>query len=529
MFYTVADPACVQERQQELRALEEARVARREERAKALHDYLLSTTSTASGGAGEEAHVSASAERQSLAASVSAAYLRAHAFADNTGIVDALEQAQAVAALVRDSAASAASQTVSGLRSLSLRMRGDKPGGEALETEEEVDTTPGATREQVLAAECKEAGNTAFRAGRYEAALRAYTRACELHPGVAVYHANQAAALVAVQRRDEAIASYVTALGCDPKHGRSRQRLVALVVSAETLSKALEAAQNSNQALLASLHAVESARGGAKTCFADKRFGQAEAIYSRALAPPTDDGTVSADAHAAGLIGSVLLLCNRAACRSAQSNHEGALADAELALKLAPDHPKAAALRDGAVKALRSRVQDEATAQRDATVDALRAQGVDVPHPFGFPLYCPGMANVDSPRASASSPKSPGSSAALPWGRMACTACRADGRDPLACRAGLRHTLPDADIDAFRLGGRVRLRRAVAHRAQGVSLGPVAGEAAGDEYEAGTIAAFDWRTGLHTVERDSGGALHVRLINVKDVHYEPPQAHRLKD
>jgi tetratricopeptide (TPR) repeat protein len=509
MFYSVADPACVQERQQELREEELARVARREERAKAVHDYLVSTT--------------AGQERQSLAASVSAAYLRAHAFADDTGLVDVVEQAQAVAALVRDAASSAASQTASGLRSLSLRLRGDKPGGECLETEEEVDVTPGATREQVMAAECKEAGNTAFRAGRYEAALRAYTRACELHPEVAVYHANQAAALVALQRCDEAIAAYITALGRDPKHGRSRQRLVALVVSAETLNRALEAARsNSESALLSSLQAVESARGGAKTCFADKRFGQAEAIYSRALAPTTDDGTVSADAHAAGLIGSVLLLCNRAACRSAQGNHEGALADAELALRLAPDHPKAAAHRDGAVKALRSRVQDEATAQRDATVDALRAQGVDVPHPFGFPMYCPGMA--------AASPRSPSSTAALPWGRMACTACRADGRDPLACRAGLKHTLPDADIDAFRLGGRVRLRRAVAHRAQGVSLGPAAGEAAGDEYEAGTIASFDWRTGLHTVERDNnGGTLHVRLINVKDLHYEPPQAQRLKD
>ena len=524
MFYSVADPECVQERQAELQAQEEARVARREERAKRLHDYLVGTS--AASPAGDDVHVSVSAERQSLAASVSAAYLRAHAVADHTGLVDVVEQAQAVAALVRDTAASAASQTASGLRSLALRVRGDAPGGEALETEEELDSTPGASKEQVLAAECKEAGNTAFRAGRYEAALRAYTRACELHPGVAVYYANQAASLVALQRGDEAIAGYVTALGCDPMHSRSRKRLVSLVVSAETLGKALEAAQSSGSAaLVASLRAVESARAGAKGCFADKRFGQAEAIYTRALAPPTEDGTVTADAHAAGLIGSVLLLCNRAACRSAQGNHEGALCDAELALRLSPDHPKAQAHRDGAVKALRSRVQDEATAQRDGTVDALRAQGVDVPHPWAFPLHCPGMANVDSPKAAGS----PRGGAALPWGRMACTACRADGRDPLACRAGLKHTLPDADIDAFRLGGRVRLRRAVAHKARGASLGPAAGEAAGDEYEAGVIASFDWRTGLHAVERDGGGSLHVRLLNVKDVLYEPPQARRLKE
>ena len=106
----------------------------------------------------------------------------------------------------------------------------------------------------------------------------------------------------------------------------------------------------------------------------------------------------------------------------------------------------------------------------------------------------------------------------------------------MACRAGLKHTAPDADIDTYRVGGRVRLRRAVAVQTRGVALGPTAvGDAggsgeAGVVYEVGIITAFDWRTGMHTVTRDAGGGtLHVRLINVRkeDVQYDPPQVPQL--
>ncbi len=45
-------------------------------------------------------------------------------------------------------------------------------------------------------------------------------------------------------------------------------------------------------------------------------------------------------------------------------------------------------------------------------------------------------------------------------------------------------------------------------------------------FEVGTITAYDWRSGVHSVLRDGKGCgtLHVRLRAVADLSYEPPAA-----
>jgi len=576
MFYSVGAPECVQEREAELEAVEQERRAAREHRAARLEAFLAGTTGEADGEEGDDAVVSAgehhgdgagedgdgaengidapaaprtqrgcvpaSPHRQAAAAAAASAFLRAHEAADSVGFSDAVLQAFHATVMLRNASADAlqagrdaASRVKTALgRAIATR-------GSATSPDDQLDGVgseppPSSTcPEHITAAECKDAGNTAYRAGRFEAALRAYTRACDLHPGVAAYHANRGAALAALHRPKDAVAAYVTALACDGSHGRASRRLVELTVDNDALSEAQAAAEtvsgDAGRKLAAVLRAVNGARKDAKAAFQEKRYAQAEAIYTKAMQPPTD-GDVRFEQHVCGLPGAVVLLCNRASCRAAQGNHSGALEDSELALALAPHHAKAVAHRDAAVRAMNAGVQDAASKARDGVVAELRSRGIAVLEPwqypqFGGPSAAAIAAALDDPAASAGS--------ALPVGRMQCAVCLADGRDPVACRAGLRHTAPDADIDTYRVGGRVRLRRAVAVQTQGVALGPTARGGTGNGepgvvYEVGIITAFDWRTGMHTVTRDAGGGtLHVRLINVRkeDVQYDPPQVPQL--
>jgi hypothetical protein len=221
-------------------------------------------------------------------------------------------------------------------------------------------------------------------------------------------------------------------------------------------------------------------------------------------------------------VGAPLLLCNRAAARlrlcvlngSNGSNPAGgALDDCLAALALAPGHAKAEARREQAVLALRDGARDAATGQRDALVAALAERGVAVPDWA--------LCNAQAALRAAPPP--------LPWGRSACDACESRGRDALTCRASLRHTAADFEVDRWRVGGRVRFLRSAAASAPGASLGvgltggAKAGVTEGTAYEAGQIASYDWRTGVHGVTREAGGGmLRVRLRAVTGLSYEPP-------
>ena len=506
LHYSLGAPTCVQEREADLAAAEAERAALRAERAARLESLLGGAT----GGAAAEPPASGEEEaplagclrapRARLAAATAAAYLRAQEVADRSGANDVAQQAGRAALLVADALRSAAQSASAALH----RAAPSAPSGcEELDDDDTSAALVPLSSAQTLALECKQAANEAYRAGRYEAALRGYTRACELHPEVSSYHANRSAALAALQRTDDACCACVSALACDAAHPRAGARLAALAVT----SAALEACERAGAEaephaprmarLTARLRRVNACRRDGKRQFDGGAFAQAAAEYSRALAPDDTDDPLFFP------VGAALLHSNRAAARAALGNHQGALEDATAALRIAPGFAKAAQRREAAVHALRSAAQHAATSSRDALVVELRAAGVQVPDSF--------------PEAR------------LPWGRAPCSSCADFGRDALACRASFGHRAPDADADAWRVGGRVRFRRAAAASAPGASLGTglLKGSESGgtDTFEVGVITAFDWPSGVHTVQRDArAGTLHVRLRAVEGLTYEPPLA-----
>jgi len=429
------------------------------------------------------------------------------------GLSYAIEQAQAVAAAATTAAAEAAAV----LRSRLSTSAQEPVSADELTGAEERYDGGAACRESALAEECREAGTKAFLSGRFEAAQRAYARAAELQPARGSLQANRAAALARLGRAPEACAACVAALSLDPSCAKAAARLVALALTAAELEAAQAAARGSESAAAAALAArlrrVLAARLDAKTLFDAGSFAAAAGAYSRALgdleAAPEKDaaGRPWPPPLAAALspdrgVGAPMLLANRAAARLRTGDAAGALADANAALAIAPASPRAQARREEAVRRLRDEARDAATAQRDELAAALAGRGVAVP------VWPQPDAGRDA------------------WGRNSCALCAERGRDALTCRAVMGHRAPDIEVDKWRVGGRVRFRRSAAASAPGVSLGAgLSGGGDGSAFESGEIAAFDWRTGVHTLRRDGGGGkLRVRLLRVAELSYEPPAA-----
>lgn len=567
IHYKVAVPTCVAEQEEKLRGMESARGKLREQRADRLEAYLAGKPlpsepaeppPVAEAGGSEEA-LDAAAEakasaafcipRAPLAAAARSSFLRAHEVADTLGVSYVLEQADAAARLL----ASTTTEAAEALRARLGRAKATQLNDELCE-EEVVSGGGGASREGAaqLAEEAREAGTKAFLAGRYEVALRAYTRALEAAPGSGALHANRSAALARLERAPEAARACVRSLLSEDKAGgagshvsKAAARLIALAVNAEVLAAAESEAKAATEvepalqpeaaafasALLKRLRRVQAGREEGKRLFEAGEFNPACAAYTRCLTdadviPPPLLASLSPALAAlcspsAG-VGAALLLANRAACRLAAAaattdeqgaaQAEAALADALTSLSLSPGYAKAESRREAAVVRLRDVTRDMATQQRDELVETLRAKGVPVPDSF------PPMDPHTHPDAQK-----------LPWGRSSCTRCQELSRDAVTCRFAQGHRGGDADADAWRVGGHVRFQRSAALAAKGVSLGAGlaqgAGVGEGEAFESGEIVAFDWRTGMHTVRRDtSGGLLRCRLRNVSQLSYKPPSA-----
>lgn len=450
-----------------------------------------------------------SGPREKLAAAAAAAFLKAHAASDAVGLTDAFEQAQRAARLAN---AAAASATAAALGACGLRRA---PAGVDDDDDAESESSsmaPGPSG-RTLAQECKDAGNAAFKRGKFEAALRSYTRAADLDDKSAVYQANRAAALMQLKRPGEAAEACVAALSIDAGNARARQRLATLCTDGALLDATIAAADaRPNLGVLsAQLRCVAAARLEGRGYFENGEFGRAEVAYGRGLAAATDAGPRGAPPPP----GAALLLCNRAAARAALGRHSEALEDADAALALAPSYEKAAARRAVEVRLLADTARATATSERDAVVAELRSLGVPVP---------------DVERGAALGDNA--------WGRAPCAACVPLGRDARACRASFGHVTPDIEPATWRVGGRVRFSRRAAAVGRGASIGAslatVAGAAAaaeGDELTVeGTIVGFDWPSGLHGVARDRGkGTLHVRLRACQDLTYMAPSAAALPD
>ena len=451
-----------------------------------------------------------SGPREKMAAAAAAAYLKAHAASDAVGLTDAFEQAQRAARLANAAAATAAAAALGACGLMRAPAGVDEEDGDA--ESERSSMAPGPSG-RTLAQECKDAGNAAFKRGKFEAALRSYTRAADLDDKSAVYQANRAAALMQLKRPAEAAEACVAALAIDGGNARARQRLATLCTDGAVLDATLAAADaRPNLGVLSKqLRCVAAARLEGRGYFENGEFGRAEAAYGRGLAAATDAGPRGDPPPP----GAALLLCNRAAARAALGRHSEALEDADAALALAPSYEKAAARRAVEVRLLADTARAAATSERDAVAAELRSLGVPVP---------------DVERGAALGDNA--------WGRAPCAACVPLGRDARACRASFGHHTPDIEPATWRVGGRVRFSRRAAAVGRGASIGAslatVAGAAAaaeGDELMVeGNIVGFDWPSGLHAVARDRGkGTLHVRLRACQDLTYVAPSVAALPD
>eukprot|EP00887_Chlorella_sp_A99_P007627 scaffold20.g7627.t1 len=117
---------------------------------------------------------------------------------------------------------------------------------------------------------CKAEGNAAFKAGKYDVAVRHYSAAIQLHPRAAVYYANRAMALLKLGRYSDAEADCDAALGLELsvksllRRGSARLAQGNAAGAHADFRHALALEPNNRQAReeLAGIAAMEGAAGG---------------------------------------------------------------------------------------------------------------------------------------------------------------------------------------------------------------------------------------------------------------------------
>jgi len=98
--------------------------------------------------------------------------------------------------------------------------------------------------DEVRAEELKCQGNDALKAGEVERASELYAEASKLNPNNAIYHCNRAAALMKLDRDDEAITECESAIKLNPQFPRSYSRLGAALHKLGRYQEALDRGYN---------------------------------------------------------------------------------------------------------------------------------------------------------------------------------------------------------------------------------------------------------------------------------------------
>jgi len=98
--------------------------------------------------------------------------------------------------------------------------------------------------DEAKAEELKAQGNEALKAGQTERAAELYAEASKLNPNNAIYHSNRAAALMTLNRCEEAVTECETAIKLNPSYARSYSRLGAALHKLGRYQEALDRGYN---------------------------------------------------------------------------------------------------------------------------------------------------------------------------------------------------------------------------------------------------------------------------------------------
>jgi len=98
--------------------------------------------------------------------------------------------------------------------------------------------------DEAQAEKLKAEGNDALKAGNVERAIELYGEAIKLNPNNAIYHCNRAAALMKLDRCEEAVTDCETAIKLNPSYARSYSRLGAALHKLGRYQEALDRGYN---------------------------------------------------------------------------------------------------------------------------------------------------------------------------------------------------------------------------------------------------------------------------------------------